>query len=190
MSNTAPPTGQSDDRPESGGISGDDERGELDPDDIYHLLQTSRRRHVLRYLRGADDPVTLREVAERIAAWEHDTTVENLSSSQRQRVYISLYQSHLPKLDTRGIIHYDKDRGTIESTPLAAQFDPYLSGLEGASTDPWPYRYAGAVACCGLFLAAIAAGLLPVPWAAAATLVVLAVAVVAGWHAYSVLGEG
>ena len=162
------------------------EQSELDPDDIYHILQTSRRRHVLRYLRTADEPVMLRELAERIAAREHETTVENLTSSQRQRVYISLYQSHLPKLDTRGIVDYDKDRGTVESTPLASQFDPYLSGLED-STDPWPVRYAGTVGCCGLLLVAIAGGLLPVPWPVAASVVLLAFGVVTALHGHSEL---
>ena len=163
----------------------DREQPDLETDDIYHILQTSRRRHVLRYLRTADEPVALRDLAERIAAWEHETTVENLNSSQRQRVYISLYQSHLPKLDTRGIIEYDKDRGIVESTPLAAQFDPYLSGLEAAGPDPWPYRYAGTVGCCGLGLAAVAAGYLPIAWSVAALLSVLSFAGVTALHAYS-----
>ena len=165
------------------------EQPALEPDDIYHILQTSRRRHVLRYLRSADEPVTLRQLAERIAAWEHETTVENLNSDQRQRVYISLYQTHLPKLDTRGVVDYDKDRGTVESTPLAARFDPYLSGLEESSTDPWPYRYAGTVGCCGLVLGAIEGGLLPIPWSVAAVLVVISVAAVTAVHAYSELAQ-
>ncbi|WP_137291730.1 DUF7344 domain-containing protein [Natronorubrum halophilum] len=164
----------------------DGDRSVLDPDDIYHILQTRRRRDVLRYLHTADEPVRLRDLAEQIAAWEHEVTVENLTSSQRQRVYISLYQSHLPKLDNRGIVSYDKDRGTIESTPLASQFDPYLVGIESPTeSDPWPHRYAGTVGCCGLFLTAIAGGIVSIPWTVAAVLVVLLFAVVTTVHAYS-----
>jgi len=50
-----------------------------------------------------------------------ETAIENLSSNERQRVYISLYQSHLPKLDNHGIVTYDKDRGWVEPTPLVAR---------------------------------------------------------------------
>ncbi|ELY57462.1 DUF7344 domain-containing protein [Natronolimnohabitans innermongolicus] len=164
-----------------------EDAAKLEPDDIYHILQTSRRRHVLEYLRIGDEPMTLRTLAERIAAREHGTTVENLTSSQRQRVYISLYQSHLPKLDTRGIVEYDKDRGTVESTPLAAEFDPYLTGLDESSPDPWLVRYAATVGCCGLVLAAIGVGLIPLSWALAAVLVVVTFATVTAGHAYTEL---
>lgn len=68
----------------------------------------------------------MRDVAERIAAREHDVEVQNLRSKQRQRVYIALYQSHLPKLDEFGVIEYDRSRGHIERTALAKQLDPYL----------------------------------------------------------------
>ncbi|WP_436343780.1 DUF7344 domain-containing protein [Natronorubrum sp. FCH18a] len=159
----------------------------LEPDDIYHILQTRRRRDALRYLRANDDPVLLSDLAEQVAAWEHETTVENLHSDQRQRVYISLYQSHLPKLDTRGIIDYDKDRGTITSTSITPRFDPYLAGLEASdSSDPWPYRYAGAVGCCGLFLAVIASGIVAIPWLVASVFTVLAFAAVTAAHVYAV----
>ncbi|WP_440764934.1 DUF7344 domain-containing protein [Natronorubrum sp. DTA7] len=167
-----------------------DDDSSLDPDDIYHILQTRRRRDVLRYLRTNDDPVLLSDLAEQVAAWEHETTVENLHSDQRQRVYISLYQSHLPKLDTRGIIDYDKDRGTITATDLTPQFDPYLAGVESsASDDPWPYRYAGTVGCSGLLLAVTASGLVSVPWIAVSVLTVLTFAVVTALHVYSTFVE-
>ncbi|MCU4752493.1 hypothetical protein OB919_10915 [Halobacteria archaeon AArc-curdl1] len=95
-------------------------------DEIFHLLQNERRRMVLRYLRGTEGPVRMRDVAEQVAAWEHHTTVEQLTSTQRQRVYIPLYQSHLKKLDKAGVIEYQQDRGIVERKPLADQVDQYL----------------------------------------------------------------
>ncbi|RQG99364.1 DUF7344 domain-containing protein [Natrarchaeobius oligotrophus] len=106
------------DRPES-------ER-ELSEDEIFHLLQNERRRLVLRYLRDVDEAVRMRDVAEQVAAWEHETTVEELTSTQRQRVYIPLYQSHLSKLDEAGVIEYQKNRGIVERKPLADRVDQYL----------------------------------------------------------------
>lgn len=103
-----------------------EEEQSLAKDDIFHILQNERRRQVLRHLKGVDETVEMREIAEKIAAWENDTTVANLYSDQRQRVYIALYQSHLPKLDDLGVINYNQSRGTIEPTPLIDDVTQYL----------------------------------------------------------------
>lgn len=96
--------------------------------DLFHLLQNSRRRAVLRYLATNPDQeeFDMRTVSEAVAAWENGTPVEQLTSNQRQRVYIALYQSHLPKLDDSGVIEYDQARGVIKPTGLIALFKPYL----------------------------------------------------------------
>ena len=75
-------------------------------DDAFHILQTKRRRAVIRYILAHDDQdrFRMRDMVEEIAAWEHDTTVAGLASQERQRVYIALYQNHLPKLDEYGVI--------------------------------------------------------------------------------------
>lgn len=100
----------------------------ISKDDLFHLLQNGRRRAVLRYFAShpEQEEFNMRTVAEAIAAWENETTVEQLSSDQRQRVYIALYQSHLPKLDEYGVIEYNQSRGQIVPTPLTALFAPYL----------------------------------------------------------------
>lgn len=109
----------------------------LEKDDIFHVLQNERRRQVLRHLEGVDHTVQMRDVAEKIAAWENDTTVANLHSDQRQRVYIALYQSHLPKLDELGVIEYNQARGTIETT---SRIDSITDYLEPNSSDKWDPR--------------------------------------------------
>lgn len=100
----------------------------ISKDDLFHLLQNGRRRAVLRYFtsRTEQTEFNMRTIAEEIAAWESETTVERLDSDQRQRVYISLYQSHLPKFDEYGVIEYNQSRGLIVPTPLTALFTPYL----------------------------------------------------------------
>lgn len=128
----------------------------LSKDQIFHLLQNERRRLALTYLQGVDEEVKMRDVAEQVAAWEHDTTVEALDSDQRQRVYIPLYQNHLPKLDEEGVIEYDQSRGVVRRTPVAAQLEPYLAGDQPTTSapshvettddqeDPWPRYYLAA----------------------------------------------
>ena len=113
----------------------EDEPNTLTKDKIFHILQTQRRRHALRYLKEHDTPVEMRDLAEQVAAWENDTTVQALASNERQRVYIALYQSHLPKLDEEGIIEYNKSRGIVERGQLADEFDPYLESSNHDATD-------------------------------------------------------
>lgn len=100
----------------------------LTRDDIFHVLQCRRRRLVLKYLQeyDGDGRVRMSDIAEHVAATEHDTSVDALESRQRQRVYIALYQDHLPKMDMAGVIDYDKSRGYVEPTAQTPAFYRYL----------------------------------------------------------------
>ena len=99
----------------------------LSLDVIFELLRVSRRREVLWYLEENEGTARLDELAEHIAAKENDIELEELTSSQRKRVYIGLYQCHLPKMDDSGVIDYDQARGTIELRRTAQQLYPYLA---------------------------------------------------------------
>ncbi|MFB6122930.1 MAG: hypothetical protein ABEJ78_05675 [Haloferacaceae archaeon] len=120
------------------GEEGDD----LPRDVIFSMLSNQRRRYVLRYLREDPGPVRIRDLSEQIAAWENDVDVADLDYRQRKRVYTSLHQTHLPKLDDAGIVEYDQDRGTIELADRAAELDIYLEVV--AEHDiPWSDYYLG-----------------------------------------------
>lgn len=103
------------------------ENGEqLEIGEVFELLKNQRRRQVISFLKEQEDGVTTLDVlAEHIAAKENDVDVSQLSSSQRKRVYIGLYQCHLPKLDDFGVVEYQKNRGIIELQDTA-QLDQYL----------------------------------------------------------------
>jgi hypothetical protein len=68
----------------------------------YDILSNERRRFVLSYLSRVDGPVELGELAEEIGRWE--TGSESLSRKERKRVYVSLYQTHIPRLADAGVI--------------------------------------------------------------------------------------
>ncbi|OYR41834.1 hypothetical protein DJ82_04210 [Halorubrum sp. Ib24] len=108
----------------------------LELDDVFHVLQNERRRNVLRYLDDVDDVIEMRDMAVQIAAWENDTTVQRLHSDQRQRVYIALYQSHLPKLDDLGLIDYNKPRGYVEPRPRLDRVQRYLNPEPSTESAP------------------------------------------------------
>jgi hypothetical protein len=153
-------------------------------DDVFDVLANRRRRYVLRVL-AADPvgPVDIGDLAERVAAWENERPVEEVSPAERKRVYTALQQSHLPKMEDAGVLTYDKDAGTVDPTPALARFDAHLStGTEG---EAWHRRYLAVALVGGAGLVAAWLGVLPAPlsseavWAA---LVVVAVLVTALAH--------
>ncbi|APW99272.1 transcriptional regulator [Halobiforma lacisalsi AJ5] len=153
----------------------DDER--LSKDVIFELLKNRRRREVLAYLLEAEETVTLGELAEQIAAWENDTDVNALSSDQRKRVYVALYQTHLPKMDDAGIVEYDQDRGLISLSDNADLLMMYLD-TESHQQDRWDRWYGalsaiGAVLVGGAFLGAPVLSAIPTIGLAGAILVAL-----------------
>ena len=123
---------------------------EFTPDGIFDLLSNHRRRMVLYYLRRNGRSAEVNEIAAAVAAIENDTTVEELTDQQRKRVYVSLYQTHLPKMAEMNIIEYDKDGGQVVLSNQDA-VDRYLT--DGSqSTYPWAYHNAALVAGAGLLL--------------------------------------
>jgi hypothetical protein len=54
-------------------------------DEIFDILSNGRRRYVLYHLREAEGPVKLEDLAQDLAAWENETTIDNLSKQQRKR---------------------------------------------------------------------------------------------------------
>lgn len=104
----------------------DDSVPVLDTDTMFGLLKNRRRRDVLRYLFDNPGTATMSDVAEFVAARENDIPERQLSSKQRKRVYVALYQCHLPMMDDAGIIDFNRPRGHIDITPVADQLQPYL----------------------------------------------------------------
>lgn len=111
---------------------------ELSLDELFDLLRNRRRRDILSYLDASDGTVTLDELAEAIAADENGIEPEQLSSQQRKRVYISLYQNHLPKMDELGLIEYEKSRGIVTLLDIS-EARPYLAVGSDAEQASWPY---------------------------------------------------
>lgn len=89
----------------------------------------------------------LMELANEIAAWENDTTVDELTDKQSKRVYVSVYQTHVPKLESVGLIEYDSETGLIELSEEARQIERYMPEDDEESR-PW-YRYYVTLAALG-----------------------------------------
>ena len=83
-------------------------------DGLFDVLSHSHRRFILRYLRAADTPLSVNEVARELVAWKDPlSAADQLSNSRATPVEISLVHSHLPKMAEAGLIRYDETRQTV-----------------------------------------------------------------------------
>lgn len=94
-------------------------------DEVFDVLGNARRRAVVRHLIEHGE-VEMGTLAEHVAAEETGTTPEEVGREERRRIYISLYQSHLPKLAEVGVASYDRDRGVVQPTAAIEDLAPYL----------------------------------------------------------------
>lgn len=129
------------------------EQEELTQELVFDILSSPRRRYVLYYLRETGEPVALNDLAEQVAAWENETEVEELSDQERKRVYVSLYQTHIPKLDSVGLVDYDQQSGIVALTERAHRIDDYL--METSRPVPWQQFYLGLALLSGVVLALV-----------------------------------
>ncbi|SMO50709.1 DUF7344 domain-containing protein [Halorubrum cibi] len=101
-----------------------DRYGGLPETEIHDLLRNERRCQTIKHLQDTVGTTTLRELAETIA--EHETGESPPPKNVRNSVYNSLHQTHLPKLDRRGIVEYESDRKTIRLAEEARCVDVYM----------------------------------------------------------------
>lgn len=155
---------------------------ELSPDLVFEILSNTRRRMMLYYLREHGGSATVKELAEQIAALENEVEVEDLGRQQRKRVYVSLYQTHVPKLEETGIIEYDDTEGEVRLTDRAGEFDSYLTS-NSESEYPWQLHYLALAALGGWVFGLSLAGVpafAAIPTLGIAVVLMLAFAVSAG----------
>lgn len=112
---------------------------DLSLDIVFDIAKNERRRLVLRYLRDHEGPVQLGELAEHIAALENDKEVRMLTSEERKRVYVGLYQCHLPKMDGAGVVNFDRNPG-ITLGPNADQVMMYVETPDDSQVE-WNRYY-------------------------------------------------
>lgn len=127
----------------------------LSPDDSFEILSNARRRYMIDYLHQQGGAESLSNIADHIAAREYDTPVDQIDNDQRRRVYISLYQTHLPKLVEYGVVEYDEDEKIVGLTGRVADIDRFLY-IDSREPGRWWVLYVG--------LTAVAAGLFVGTW--------------------------
>lgn len=84
----------------------------VDRSTLHDLLASERRRHVLDCL-CEHGPTTLPDLAEVVAEREHDDPLPQVPEDAVLTTYLSLYHTHVPKLEDGGVASYDQDRDVV-----------------------------------------------------------------------------
>jgi len=123
---------------------------ELTKDEVFEVLSSSRRRQILYHLHRRGGSANLRALARDTAADETDESVDN---DAVKRFYISLYQTHVPKLEQVGLVEYDGDEKTVTLTDRVADVARVLN--EDIVPDRQWAVYYGALAVVGVAIGVV-----------------------------------
>lgn len=116
---------------------------------LYHALRASRRRAVITTLANSSGlPISVRDLAKKIAASEENVTLAQATGEPYRNAYNALSQSHLPMLAEADIIIYDSDRQVVSpgskilvATMLVAVGPPVIQTLQpNLSISPQPFN--------------------------------------------------
>jgi len=136
----------------------------LDADATFALLSNRRRRWLLCLLVRSGETRSLRALA-------HEIVARAEADGAYRSVYVSLYQSHVPRLAAAGIVDYDEAARTVrlaynrrtETLLRVVGIDP-TGGRDVGRLTEWVVTGAAVVAaCCGLLALLDRTWL--VPWA-------------------------
>jgi hypothetical protein len=108
-------------------------------DKMFELVSNQRRRYLLYYLWENDGQGQIGALAEQIAAWENDISIQCVTSKQRKCVYTALQQFHLKRLEQYDVVSFDKRDGTIELGAAAEDIKQYLDAIEESTPVSDPY---------------------------------------------------
>lgn len=106
---------------ETGGKETD---GSLEEREIHDVLRNDRRRLAIEALRESDDTASVADLSEAVAAGE--TGERPPPRDKRQSVYISLRQTHLPRLDELGLIDYDEETKEVRLRDRIEEVEVYM----------------------------------------------------------------
>jgi hypothetical protein len=127
-------------------------------EDVFSLLSNQRRRYAVRACQQLETPIELGELAEYVAAEECNKSIMEITGEERRRVYTSLQQIHIDKLEEANVI--ECERKTITPTERLEELEFYLEVVPGNEI-PWAQYYLGLSGVTGVVVAAAWLGVYP-----------------------------
>lgn len=119
------------------GLFASDDQAQLprvdeDLDTVLELIRNERRRLVIQIVADEGDSGILRsDLSKRIAAIEENC--EEPPQAAYKRVYVGLYQTHLPKLTGYGLVKFNKESERVFPTHRTTALADLLNELERAT---------------------------------------------------------
>jgi len=145
-----------------------------DRTEVFRLLSNDRRLRLLAYLDRTDgDRYAFRDLVDHVAARENDKPVAAITGAERNRVYSSMRQVHLPALDDAGVVEFDERGNEVEVAGGFEAVRPYLDEPGPGTEPPWAVGYL-LLAGTGTVLAGVAWAAGAGGWAGAAVLPLIA----------------
>jgi hypothetical protein len=96
---------------------------ELSEQELLRLLANPRRRYLLHCLTQTDHPFELQTLARKTAAWEADISPETVSEEHIERVRVSLYHKHIPKLAAARFLLFDEQSEMVTFDETTSHFN-------------------------------------------------------------------
>lgn len=124
------------DRPEirQASASTDTARDSIVLDELLGLLAARRRQLVLYCLETSETPMAVADLADDLIRLTTDASPPTVQD-ERERVYLSLYHRHLPKLADAGLVSFDSDRNLVG---LCGDAEDLPSSTDESSTNNHP----------------------------------------------------
>lgn len=105
---------------------------ELSESDSDVLFVKGRCRHILQILNELTTPLS----AIRLARLVGERELEDPAADEVTRIYLTLYHTHLPRLEDLEIVVYDENEGTVKP---GGNFDAFTRALEGTDDRDSPH---------------------------------------------------
>lgn len=104
----------------------------LSADDLHHLLRVKRRREAVRYVDDVGES-SISDIADYVTAKETGKELNEITSADRQKVYVGLYQVHIPNLAEHGLL--DEERGAVTPTDQTAAVADIVRCIDDATEE-------------------------------------------------------
>lgn len=97
-------------------------------------LDHEYRRYGL-YCLSKHDTMALADLADEVAIWIHESPLHRISPEDVVDIYLSLYHSHVPALEDRGLVTYHQEQDMVAITDRGASIVSAV-GLTDAYATP------------------------------------------------------
>ncbi|WP_101298081.1 DUF7344 domain-containing protein [Halegenticoccus soli] len=85
----------------------------LSAETVSGIFADARSRTLVHSLEAGDAPLELDELARRVAAAEFGTDADAVPDDRYERVLVSLYEEHLPGLESAGLVDLSRRNGVF-----------------------------------------------------------------------------